>query len=515
MTPTPSPILFEYGCVGKWVDNDDCEFCTTTCTKGEYGESPCVKIKEYNVVPVDTYISYNDCFNYSLTSTGWTQVEEEDIVEPCIYSTDFLSKIDNPEDIRDAMTMRTSWPGGLDDSSKEIFINEFFSGKDVVASGRNLHDLRLENTGLCHWISSNKDCKRDIEEYVERERNGERNNTIGSAGSDFGDCEFSRNVRRSTSDDIIEMDKCSYSECSSKCNGNWSEWSNCSKKCDNERTSSNGYGLQQRSFLLTGDGSIENCLINDIDWNKGWWNGFDGTNYSILYNEYDNNVLTGNSLNEYINMNDNINGIKVDKSNRYTLEEAMRLCSGISNCGGFSIDLRGLSMEEFKRGDLKAVMGFKERQELYKVKNKADFLSYKKKDEILWNGVEHGKLSNFNIGEDHITQTRNCNLGCSVNCEQGWVDGECEITTDTKVLISNDDPPERQICTDNNIEMGTMKSKWMKIQEPVGLGDDCGEVYSDTIPLVTEVPCIIETPLPVCGSLLGDGSTWRLVGGGR
>ena len=60
-----------------------------------------------------------------------------------------------------------------------------------------------------------------------------------------------------------------------------------------------------------------------------------------------------------------------------------------------------------------------------------------------------------------------------------------------------------------------MKSKWMKIQEPVGLGDDCGEVYSDTIPLVTEVPCIIETPLPVCGSLLGDGSTWRLVGGGR
>ena len=49
VTPTPSPILFEYGCVGKWVDNDDCEFCTTTCTKGEYGESPCVKIKEYNV----------------------------------------------------------------------------------------------------------------------------------------------------------------------------------------------------------------------------------------------------------------------------------------------------------------------------------------------------------------------------------------------------------------------------------------------------------------------------------
>tara|TARA_Y100001936_G_scaffold251422_1_gene307346 strand:+ start:105 stop:2327 length:2223 start_codon:yes stop_codon:yes gene_type:complete len=298
-----------------------------------------------------------------------------------------------------------------------------------------------------------------------------RKYTVKKKGNNGGkECPYSNgDIEEKKCDVKVCKETCNLSDTPINCTGVWGGWGVCSKPCDG--------GEQEREYniLNYSMNGGEQCLMNDDEWNRNWWE--DPTKPlkdNEIYRMEDNIKLSGN-INEELRDHYRLYNSHNISNNVFviTLNEAEELCKGYDNCGGFTIDKENRMnyqrppypsnpIEEYKHVTFIPRNNINDREMNLRMK------SYIKKEGVFNVSTPSGKpdeIDNTSVSLDGIIQRRKCNLQkCPEDCIEGWnVSNECLPTKE-----SNKDAISNEYCG-----TGTKIKRWeIKKQAKYG-GKEC------------------------------------------
>ncbi len=250
------------------------------------------------------------------------------------------------------------------------------------------------------WSTCTKPCADEDGPGIQKREYSILQNKVGTGASCIKD------------DGEEETRNCNEDRCPIHCNGSWSNWSTCTRSCDD----GSGPGTQERTYTVTEEPEFggSQCLLDQGSWNEGWWNiDVDTSNLLNIYDVYQNK-----RLNEW---DINIVGRSVHQ-NQSTFNEAMRLCYGDDNCGGFTINKNHISNSDVG-GVIYKFTKFTSKDNSKVMVDDNNHVSYVKKDGIINVNRPTGKPES--LGDDFdpngIRQERQCNMfKCPEDCNEGW-----------------------------------------------------------------------------------------------